>query len=339
MKRQRKILCLLAALVCVCCLLASCGKSNGSANDSAPGTAGESGFKSEIVSENRKIVVRADYAIETMTFDETVRQIETVTAQAGGYISESSVYPARDGGSGHAYLTIRIPSTDADGFMTALSGVGNVTSANVTKTDVTLTYDDVSARVAVLRAEQEKLTEMIGLLDASNPENAAALLKIRQQYSEVTQELSSYERQLRTLENEVSYATFTVRLSDVKSYSDEGDHFIVRFGRSFGKSFVSFAKVLGHILIALVYLLPYLLIVAVIVAIVIVVTRKNRNKRKKTQNAVPGTPESVRFGAPSADAASGSDPVPATDGTAPVDGASAGSDAPVDTTPQEGENK
>lgn len=296
MKQKRRVLFLLAAVLCVACLLVSCGKSGyDGGNNAAPENPG---IKSDTLVQDRKIIVRAYYTIETRTFDETLKQIETVTAEAGGYVSDSRVSPARDGDSGNATLTLRIPSTAADGFITTLSGIGNVIDANVSKDDVTLTYDDVAARVAVLRAEQAKLLE---LLDAAT--DMSDILKIRQQYTDVTQELSSYESQLKSLENAVSYATFTVYLRDVKSYSDGGENFIVRFGRSFGKSFVSFAKVLGNVLIVLVYLLPYLLIAAAVVLIIVFTTRKKRKKRAQTGGdrpdgtpPAPGGPVPMRFG-------------------------------------------
>lgn len=329
MKRQTRLFCLVAALLAVCYLFTACGKSDGGANGSyAPGDAGNPDIKSETISEDRKIVVRADYSIETLKFDETLRQIETATVQTGGYVSESRVSPAYDGARGHAMLTLRIPASEADGFVTTLSGIGNVTSANVRKTDVTLTYDDVSARVAVLRAEQAKLLE---LLQSSS--GVTETIEIEKRYSEVTQELSSYERQLNSLENAVSYATFTVSLYDVKSYSDGEDPYIVRFGKSFGKSFVSFAKVLGNVLIVLVYLLPYALIVAAVIVLVVVITRKNRKWKNIHQPTPPtqGGAMPMRFGAP--DGSAPASPAPPDDGNQDPPAR----ETPADGTTQEGD--
>lgn len=313
MKRKRRLICLIAALTAVLCLLTACGKSNDGAGNYAPGVSGGTDIKSETVSDERKIIVRADYSIETLTFDDTLKQIEAAVVRAGGYISESRVTPAYDGDRGHAMLTLRIPSAASDGFATELSGVGNVTSANVTKTNVTLTYDDLSARVAVLRAEQTKLLE---LMDSAS--GISETLEIEKRYSEVTQELSSYESRLNSLENAVSYATFSVSLYDVKSYSEGNENYITRFGRSFGKSFVSFAKVLGNILIALVYILPYALIIAAVTALVVVLTRKNKNKKRQGRPdgtpPAPGTAVPVRFGVAQGTAQEGASAPAGTDG-------------------------
>ena len=187
----------------------------------------------------------------------------------------------------------------------------------------------------MLRAEQAKLLE---LLDAAT--DMSDILKIRQQYTDVTQELSSYESQLKSLENAVSYATFTVYLRDVKSYSDGGENFIVRFGRSFGKSFVSFAKVLGNVLIVLVYLLPYLLIAAAVVLIIVFTTRKNRRKRAQTagerQDVDPSAPEGpvpMRFGTRGGNGAPMGNPM--TDG----DETPGASETPTTAEPQEEEGR
>lgn len=333
MNRSRIMICFIAVLVCFCCLFTACGKS--SAGDAYPENGQETVIKSETLSPDRKIVVRARYSIETLTFDETLKQIEEETAKAGGYISESNVSPAKDGSSGQATMILRIPSTESDNFMTILSGVGNVTNANVTKTDVTLTYDDVSARVAVLKAEQTKLLELI---DASS--DTSEILRIRAQYSEVTQELSSYEAQLKSLENSVSYATFTVSLYDVKSYSDKDDGFFVRFGRTFGKSFSSFVEVLGNVLIVLVYLLPYLLIAAVIIVVVILLTRKNRkNRGKNTTPPACGSAVPMRFGTPGNGMAPDRFGAPIGGETNMCGSSPTDQDSPLNETPHNGESK
>lgn len=334
MKQKRRVLFLLAAVLCVACLLVSCGKSD-AGGDNYNHAPESPNIKSDTLTADRKIVVRATYTIETLTFDETLKQIETVTAGAGGYVSNSAVSPARDGNRGSATLTLRIPSAAADDFIATLSGIGNVIDANVSKDDVTLRYDDLSARVAVLRAEQAKLLELL-----ESTTNTSDMLMIEKQYTDVTQELSSYESQLKSLENAVSYATFTVYLRDVKSYSDGGENFIVRFGRSFGKSFISFAKVLGNVLIVLVYLLPYLLIAAAVVLIIVFTTRKNRRKRAQTGGdrpdgtpPAPGGPVPMRFGARGGNGAPVGNPM--TDG----DETPGASDTPTAAEPQEEEGR
>ena len=330
MKRIGRFICLVAALAAVLCLLTACGKSNDGVGNYAPGATGDPDIKSETISDERKIIVRADYSIETLTFDDTLKQIEAAVVRAGGYISESRVTPANDGDRGHAMLTLRIPSAASDGFATELSGVGNVTSANVTKTNVTLTYDDLSARVAVLRAEQTKLLDLM-----ESASGISETLEIEKRYSDVTQELSSYESRLNSLENAVSYATFSVSLYDVKSYSEGNENYITRFGRSFGKSFVSFAKVLGNILIALVYILPYALIIALVAFLVMVLARKSRNKKRQGHPdgapPAPGAVVPVRFGVSHDSVPEGS--------SAPAgeDGGEATGETAADATTQEGD--
>lgn len=275
MRRKTFWLLAVAALLLTTIFLSACGSDAGDASMTPETGGGSATIGSGTVVEDRKIVITARYRIETLTFSETVDELEAAVATAGGYISASSVRPPYDGSAGSADLTIRIPVTAAEAFMTTLSGVGNVTSANVTKEDVTLTYDDVAARISVLRAEQTKLLEF---MDTST--DVYQTLQIRERYVEISEELASYEKQMQSLENAISYATFSVVLKDVQAYSDGEETFIVRFGHSFGKSFKSFANVLGKILIVLVYLLPYLLVAGAVVAVSLFLSRRSRLKKQ-----------------------------------------------------------
>lgn len=275
MRRKTFWLLAVAALLLMTVLFSACG-AEAVDESQAPEVGGDNAtISSGTVVEDRKIVITARYRIETLTFSETVDELEAAVAAAGGYISASTVRPPYDGSAGSADLTIRIPVTAADAFMTTLSGVGNVTSANVTKEDVTLTYDDVAARIAVLRAEQTKLLEF---MDIST--DVDQTLRIRERYVEISEELASYEKQMQSLENVISYATFSVTLKDVQSYSDGEENFLVRFGHSFGKSFRNFADVLGKILIVFVYLLPYLLVVGAVVTASLLLSRRRRRKKQ-----------------------------------------------------------
>lgn len=290
MRRKTFWLLALVALLLVTGLFSACGSDAGDASQTPePGEVSVT-IGSGTVVEDRKIVITARYRIETLTFSATIDELEAAAADMGGYISTSTVRPPYDGSAGSADLTIRIPVTAADAFMTTLSGVGNVTSANVNKEDVTLTYDDVAARIAVLRAEQTKLLEFI---DAST--DVGQTLQIRERYVEISEELASYEKQMQSLENAISYATFSVTLKDVQAYSEGEDGFLVRFGRSFGKSFKSFANVLGKILIVFVYLLPYLLAAGAVVTVVLLLSRKSRRKKQSAVQTscrtVPATEE------------------------------------------------
>lgn len=288
--RRRFLLLALSLVLCFSLLFVSCGSSDKAdvADTELPMSPekGESGAISSdtVVTGDRKIIVTANFQLETKTFDETVQQIQDATSAAGGYVSSSRVTPARDGDRGYASFTLRIPATAADSFSTTLRGIGNVVSENESRQDVTLTYSDVQARIEVLRAEQTKLLE---LMDSAK--STSELLSIRDRYTTVSSDLASYEQQLRSLDNAVTYATFQVNLSDVKTYSSNNENFFVRFGTSFGKSFRSFAKVVGNIAIALVYVLPYLLIAAAIVAVILIVAKK-KNKKNGGRPPRPTTP-------------------------------------------------
>lgn len=278
---KKRIFAALAVLILLCLALSSCGaQANGGGDYSAAPEKGEYGdvtIDSEGTLDEQKLIVTVRYTIETLTFNETLEQIQAATKTAGGYIEESNVTPYRgEGTRGYAYLTIRVPTQQADSMSHTLESVGNVTSHSENTDDVTLHYTDVQARIQSLEAQY---TRVLDLYDTAKTLNE--LITVEKRLTEISSELTSLKNQMKALENKISYATFYLTLHDVQAYSEEEpETYWQEFGRSFVDSFRVFVNVLGKILIVILYLLPYLLVAGGIVFLVI--WRKKRKQKKNT---------------------------------------------------------
>ena len=331
---------LFALLLCLSCVLfSSCGKS--AAGDSAYPNAsggmasgddkGDSSISSPQISEDRKVIVTATYEIETLTFDDTCSKLEEATKTAGGYVKDSTVRPHTQSTKATANYTLRIPASATDSFSTALVGIGNVTYQTQSTQDVTLSYADITARIASLEQEQTRVMQLY-----ENATTTSETLQIQNRLSDINAELSSLRSQLAVMENAVAYSTFTVKIRETKSYTEEeSDSFWVQFGSSFGDSFGTFLDVLGNVMIALVYVLPYGLVGGAIVTVVILIHR-HKKKIKGEKNPTPPTSPNG-FGRPTPVAADMSD---ATSATPPSESAPSPFDAPPVThdAPQTGED-
>jgi flagellar basal body-associated protein FliL len=289
--KKSVLFCVIAFLLSLT-LLVSCGE-NASPDYSGTGGGSNGGVDGEISTEtlpdDRKIAITATYVIESLTFNDACDAIESAVQQAGGYVSNSKISPSTESKKGTATYVIRIPVAQTDAFSVSLTGVGHIASRSVATDDVTLTYTDVSSRIATLEAEETRVRALL-----ENAQSISEILTIESRLTEITGELTSLRNQLAVLENRVTYSTFNVTLRDVTEYTveeEEGEGYFKRFGQSFVSSFKIFVDILGGILIVVVYLLPYALLAAGIILIIWLVKRRKKKVEVPKEEA-PVAPQS-----------------------------------------------
>lgn len=223
----RKILALVLGLVLVMSI-AACGGSSGNSAamdyeaapeqmQSANGMLTTDSKSTAALPENRKLIRTVSMDAETEELDPLLTALDEKIASLGGYVENRNVYNGSSYASRryrYADLTIRIPAENLDGFVEHVGGVANVVSSNEEIDDVTLTYVDTEARVAALETEQERLLALM-----EQAESLSDLLEIESRLTEVNYQLESVASQLRTLENQVSYATVHLYISEVQEYT------------------------------------------------------------------------------------------------------------------------
>ena len=167
--------------------------------------------------EDRKLIRTISMDAETEEIETLLDGLNTKVSELGGYVQSREVYNGSTYSSRryrHADLTIRIPAEKVDGFVAHVSGVSNVVSSNETIDDVTLTYVDTETRLKALETEQQRLLEMM-----EQAETMSDLLAIESRLTEVNYQLESVASKLKTLENQVSYATVHLHISEVQEYT------------------------------------------------------------------------------------------------------------------------
>ena len=167
--------------------------------------------------EDRKLIRTISMDAETEELETLLEGLNAKVSELGGYIQNREVYNGSTYSSRryrHADLTIRIPAEKVDGFVQHVSGVSNVVSSNESIDDVTLTYVDTETRLKALETEQERLLEMM-----AQAENMSDLLAIESRLTEVNYQLESVASKLKTLENQVSYATVRLYITEVQEYT------------------------------------------------------------------------------------------------------------------------
>ena len=184
--------------------------SNGSLTmDSASGTAA--------LPENRKLIRTVSMDAETEELEPLLEALNEKINALGGYVESRNIYNGSTYASRryrHANLTVRIPAEQLDGFVEHVSGVSNVVSSDEQIDDVTLTYVDTEARVDALKIEQERLMALM-----EKAESLSDLLEIESRLTDVNYQLESWASKLKALENQVSYATVHLFISEVQEYT------------------------------------------------------------------------------------------------------------------------
>ena len=260
------------ALLMLICLLAGCGAvakdsmesemsigSNGSYDgiyeEFAPGEAGGGTGLTD-----QKLITTVDVNAETEDLDALMSQLNGHIAALGGYIEYQDTYYGSSYSSYRhrsANMTIRIPAENLSEFIGQVEGVSNVISKQQSQENVTLQYVDTESRVAALTAERDRLME---LMDQAG--DLSDLLKIEERLTEVLYDLESTTARLRTLDNQVSYATVNLNLDEVKELTETQEKTVwQRIGSGFGENLRNIGDDIVDFFVWLVTYSPQLIVI------------------------------------------------------------------------------
>jgi hypothetical protein len=109
-----------------------------------------------------------------------------------------------------ASLQIRIPQAKLDATLQSLKQLGTVDSQSVTAEDVSTQLVDYQARLKNLRKTEETL---LGIMERSG--SVGDVLKVAQELSQVRSMIEQISAQLATLQNQVSYSTIRLNLTEI----------------------------------------------------------------------------------------------------------------------------
>ncbi|MGM0886773.1 MAG: DUF4349 domain-containing protein [Bacillota bacterium] len=162
----------------------------------------------EGMTDERKVIHQAQLELKVKNLEKAQMKIENKAAEYGGYVVESNVY-REDEELVEGTITVRVPEAHFQDFLTDSEGeASEVVGRNVTGQDVTEQYVDLKARLKSKRAVEERLLAF--MKDAEKTED---LLKISSDLAVVQEEIEQLTGQMKYLENQTSYSTVTITLS------------------------------------------------------------------------------------------------------------------------------
>jgi hypothetical protein len=153
-------------------------------------------------------VITTGYLSMTVENPSTVAdEITEVVVTSGGRVASRSDYTPVDYGQPSAYLDVRIPSSDLDGTVASITGLGEVQEISVNTVDVSLQKVDLDARIEVLDAAIERLTTLL-----VSAETTADLITIESALAERQAELDSLQSQRDYFSDQTLFATLSINL-------------------------------------------------------------------------------------------------------------------------------
>ena len=167
--------------------------------------------------DDRKLIRTVSVDAETEELEPLLTAVDEMIAQLEGYVESREVYNGSTYSNRryrNANLMIRIPAERVDQLIAHVEGISNVVSSNETIEDVTLTYVDTETRVKALETERDRLLELM-----EQAQSLSEILEIESRLTEVRYQLESTASMLKTLENQVSYATVHLAISEVQEYT------------------------------------------------------------------------------------------------------------------------
>ena len=231
---------------------------------------------------DRKLIRTVRMEVETEDLTTLTDSLNARIAELGGYVETKNLY---NGSTYAGYrrrtlsMTVRIPAENADAFVTRVGEYTNVVSSTESVEDVTLQYVDTESQVKALETEQARLIELL-----AQAETLEDILKIEDRLTDVRYELERYASYLRTLENQVSYATVYLNITEVKEYTpvvQEEPTMWQRIRDGFGRSIRDIGEGLREFCVWVLVNSPYLLIWGLVIAALVWIFRKKQRKKKK----------------------------------------------------------
>lgn len=245
------------------------------------------GITEEIADYGSKIIRNASLSLDVKSLEAFTDDLKKTVKEYGGYVESMDVnsYDSEYSESRYGYYTVRIPAERLDDFLSIVKNEGTITAKSESTEDVTLQYVDTEARISSYEAERDSLME---LLDKAT--SLKDILTIRDEIADVNYELDSLKRQLKSMQNRVSYSTVSINAKESRLVSISGGGEKSWFAKTWEHFLEELADGLDIAIELLIFLITRLPLFAILVLVVfaIVKTAKKifgRPGREKKQKA------------------------------------------------------
>lgn len=187
-------------------------------------------------------------------FDEAAREGRTVARQYSGFIVSSFSEGRR---AKHGTFVMRVPARSFEAALNDLEALGKVRSEEIRGEDVGEEFVDLESRLRNFTAQEAVL---LRLMDEAN--SVSDSIKVQRELTHVQLEVERLRGRLRFLDDQTSFSTIAVSITE-DGASSPGVSVI---GRAWGRAVDAFLSVVAAVIVGAGFLLPLLaMLVAAIV--------------------------------------------------------------------------
>jgi len=231
--------------------------------------------------DDRFVILRASYSIQTKTYDAFVAALNAALKDMGGYTNsfEESNYDS----DRYASIVARVPSEKLDAFLESLEKNGTVTNRRRDRSDVTDEMIETGSKKEALKNEEAALLDIL-----KKAQNVEDIIRVQDRLSNVRAELQAYSQKLQSLQNQVNYSTVNIDVWEVNRITTPTQKFSALASSGFLGSLRDIGSGLRNFALWFVEAIPYLVMLAVPAAILIWFlrrARKNRRAKKAAKSA------------------------------------------------------
>lgn len=219
------------------------------------------------VTSDRMVIHQAQLQLKVKSIEKTHIKIERKAKEYGGYVVESTVN-REDEELLEGTITVRVPEEYFQDFLEDTEGEATkVVQRSVSGEDVTEQYVDVKARLKSKRVVEERLLTF--MKEAKKTED---LLEISSDLAVVQEEIEQLVGQIKYLENQTSYSTVTIGLSQNTIIVPSIENKELNTWERTKKQFITSANMLlqagAGLVVLVVGNMPVIIIVCVLVAVI-----------------------------------------------------------------------
>ena len=215
-----------------------------------------------------KIIKNGTIRMETLSFDETVKQILSSANSIGAYVQRSNVSGksietnlSEENRSGE--FIVRVPKDKFDGFIQDIGNLGSITTEQISTEDITSEYFDTQAHLKSLIIQEERLLELL-----KKTGELKDIIALESELSRVRYEIESLTGNLKKWDNLIDFCTLNIQISEVHKIKENP----VSFGDKISNGFVSSVKSvvdLGKDFVVIISIfIPYLVILTILILII-----------------------------------------------------------------------
>ena len=233
-----------------------------------------------------KLIYTADIRVETMDFDQTLKDLREMVSGCGGYFESSYTENGSywsDENYRYGSFTVRVPSDKYQEFVNSVSEGLHVTQLSQNTQDIGQAYYEAETHLETLRNKHDRLEELL-----KQASNLSDIIELENALSETEYEIEQYSNDLERYDALVDFATITVNVETAYQYSPglgEQRNFFQRVWDSikdgfagFGENFTDFCEWVGY----------HLIQIAIVIVAIVLFVKFGPHTKDKLKNSKIG---------------------------------------------------